>query len=105
MVHETTGHILNPGESWSPTGYRLGVAFRYRFGGVAREGKLVYIKLLVENLYLERFLAQNQSVRHNSKANVPRSGPSWATLLESCRKVLVPTWRSAKSPESRNTRR
>jgi hypothetical protein len=67
VVHETTSYMIAPSDAWLPSGYKIGPAFRYRFAGVEREGKRVYIKLRVENLFLERFIARNQSAQHNSK--------------------------------------
>lgn len=71
VIHEVAGHVVQPGEIWSQGQYKLAPVYRYQFGGVVKEGRKHYIKLVVHNLFLEDVVSRNRQARHHSKAGSP----------------------------------
>jgi hypothetical protein len=87
VLHETTGHVIEPAQPWSPGAYRSKPVFRYRFGGSVKEGKRQYIELVVENLFLETIVTRQRDARHHSKSESP---PRAAVLRSRAITVLLP---------------
>jgi hypothetical protein len=67
VLHETTGHIMEPDRILASSQYRQEAIFRYCYTGMAKEGVREYISITVHNLLLENMVAANRTARSNSK--------------------------------------
>ncbi|MSR65718.1 MAG: hypothetical protein EXS18_08070 [Verrucomicrobiae bacterium] len=67
VLHETTGHIMEPDRVLASSQYRQEAIFRYCFTGMVKEGAKQYLSITVHNLLLENMVAANRAARSNSK--------------------------------------
>lgn len=67
VIHETSGHVMEPDRVLPSQRYREEAMIRYCYAGVVKEGARLFLKVTVHNLLLEEMVDANRVARSNSK--------------------------------------